>query len=141
LILENKSSCLADSPADRLANLCDWFRQMSTASSQSLIDMYRDSRLRDDSERLEQLSGLLAANESAPVNWQNYLRNGITQLQKDLEVASHPDFAVKGFPKTLDGEEIISFWKEVWAGFAAALNAWPEIRRAAADIIEAGLDT
>lgn len=136
-IIEQKSSCLSDSPSDRLAALSDWFKNMSSASSQSLKNMYRDTRLTDDSERLEQMSKLLAANESAPVNWQNYLRNGIAQLQKDLEVASHPDFAVRGLPKGLEGEELIGFWKDVWAGFATALNAWPEIRQAAGDILAA----
>ncbi len=137
MILEKKSSCLSDLPADRLANLSAWFKKMSTASSKSLGDMYRDTRLCDDSDRLEQLNGLLTANESAPVNWQNYLRNGSKELNMDLEVASRPGFAVKGFPKGMEGEELIGFWRDVWAGFADALNAWPQIRQAAADILEA----
>ena len=137
MILENKSSCLSDSPADRLANLSAWFKKMSTASSKSLGDMYRDTRLSDDSDQLEQLSGLLTATEEAPVNWQNYLRNGSKELNRDLEVASRPDFAVKGLPKGMEGEELIGFWRDVWAGFADALNAWPEIRQAAAEILGA----
>ena len=137
-ILEYKSSCLSDSPTDRLANLSAWFEKMSTASSESLSDMYRDTRLRDDSDRLEQLGGLLADTESVPVNWQNYLRNGVTQLNKDLQVSSREDFAVKGLPKGMEGEELIEFWRVVWAGFADALNAWPEIRQAAVDILRTG---
>jgi len=134
-IPELKSSCLSDSPIDRLADMSAWFEKMSTASSRSLGDMYRDARLLDDSDRLEQLSGLLEAAASTPVNWQNYIRNGITQLNKDLEVASSPDFAVKGFPKGMEGEELIGFWRDVWSGFADALNAWPEIRQAATEIL------
>ena len=118
-----------------MADLADWFKRMSTASSQALSDMYRDSRLNNSSEKLGQLNALLASGESAPVNWQNYLRNGIVQLKKDMEKTSRPDFAVKGFPTDLEGEQLIRFWKDVWAGFAAALNAWPEIRQAAADIL------
>lgn len=137
-VLEDKSSCLSDAPNDRLDNLSGWFRKMSNASSQSLSDMYRDTRLREDSEVLKQLGDLLESGSETPVNWQNYLRNGITQLQKDLEVASHPDFTVKGFPRGLEGEELVGFWKDAWAGFADALNAWPEIRQAATDILKAG---
>ena len=135
-ILEYKSSCLSDSPTDRLADLSAWFKKMSTASSKSLGDEYRSTRLLNDSSQLEQLSSLLAAKESAPVDWQNYLRNGITQLNKDLEVASRPDFPVKGLPNGMEGEELIGFWRDVWSGFAGALNAWPEIRQAAVGILE-----
>lgn len=136
-ILEHKSSCLSDSPTDRLADLSDWFKRMSTASSQALSDMYRNSRLNSSSERLGQLNALLASGESAPVNWQNYLRNGIAQLNKDMEETSRPEFAIRGFPKDLEGQELVDFWKDVWAGFAASLSAWPEIRQAATDILAA----
>lgn len=131
-IIEYKSSCLSEKPKDRLANLSAWFSDMSTASSESLTAMYRDTRLRSDSEQLEHLSSLLARTESAPVNWKNYLRNGITKLNSDLDKASRQDFPVKGLPKGIEGEELIGFWRDVWAGFSAALNAWPEIRQAAA---------
>ncbi|MCP4049038.1 MAG: hypothetical protein GY732_23950 [Gammaproteobacteria bacterium] len=137
MILKKKSSCLSDLPTDRLANLSAWFKEMSTASSKSLSDIYRDTRLRDDSDLFEQLNGLLNANESDPVNWQNYLRNGSKELNRDMEVASRPDFAVKGMPKGMEGEELIGFWRDVWAGFADTLNAWPEIRQAATDILQA----
>jgi len=134
-VLEHKSSCLSESPLDRLSNLSAWFNDMATASGQSLTDMYRDTRLRDSSERLAQLGSLLAKSESAPANWRNYLRNGITQLKADLEKASRSDFPVKGYPRGLKGDELVAFWKDVWAGFATALNAWPEIRSAVAEIL------
>ena len=71
-----------------------------------------------------------------PVNWQNYLRNGIAQLNADLDKASRDDFALKGLPKDREGEELIAFWRNVWADFSAALNAWPEIREAAAELLD-----
>ena len=134
-IVESRSTCQSNSPIDRLSGLSAWFNDMSTASAESLASMYRDSRLRSDSERLQQLTGLLEASESTPVNWQNYLRNGISQLNIDLDMASRADFKVKGSPVNLENEELISFWKGVWGDFAAALKAWPEIRDAAAKII------
>jgi hypothetical protein len=133
-VLENKSSCQSDLPKDRLSTLAGWFNDMSTASGDSLATMYRENRLRDDSERLELLNDLLSKAESTPVNWQNYLRNGIRQLNVDLDRASRQDFQLKGLPATMDGDELIGFWRDVWADFAAALNAWPEIRAAAAKI-------
>jgi hypothetical protein len=134
-IIESKSSCLATSPHDRLTSLSVWFDNMAAASPESLIAMYRDSRLRGDSERLGHLTALLEKTAPAPVNWQNYLRNGIAQLNTDLDLASRNDFVVRGLPATLETDELIAFWKKVWTDFAAALKAWPEIRDAAANIV------
>ena len=94
--------------------------------------------MRSDSERLQHLSTLLETTEEAPVNWQNYLRNGISQLNIDLDRASRPDFEVKGLPADMDSDELIDFWKSVWGDFATALKAWPEIRDAAEKVINPG---
>ena len=134
-IIESKSSCHATSPHDRLASLSLWFSDMAAASPELLISMYRDSRLREDSERLGHLTKLLEKTAPAPVNWQNYLRNGITQLNADLDMASRNDFVVRGLPATMETEDLIAFWKKVWSDFAATLKAWQDIRNAAASIV------
>ncbi|MDH3901902.1 MAG: hypothetical protein OES90_01635 [Xanthomonadales bacterium] len=137
-IVEYKSSCESTSPVDRLSSLSGWFNDMAGASADSLTSMYRYNRLRSDSERLQHLSALLETTETAPVNWQNYLRNGISQLNIDLDRASRPDFKVKGLPADMDSDELINFWKNVWGDFATALKAWPEIRFAAEKVINPG---
>jgi hypothetical protein len=134
-IVESKPSCLSTYPGDRLENLSGWFNDIASASADSLTDMYRDSRLRGDSQRLRQLTALLEKTGPAPVNWQNYLRNGISQLNADLDLASREDFTVRGSPTGLEGDELITFWKKTWSDFAAALKAWSEIRDAAAKIV------
>jgi hypothetical protein len=134
-IIEHRSSCHSASPGDRLLNLSAWFNDMAKASAESLSTMYRDSRLQLDSKRINHLSSLLARAEKAPVNWTNYLRNGISQLNIDLDRASRDDFTVKGLPGTMESDELIMFWKVVWGDFATALKAWPEIRAAATRII------
>ncbi len=136
-IIEYKSSCSSTSPGDRLSALATWFNDMATTSADSLTAMYFDSRLSRDSMLLKKLTSLLAMAEATPVNWQNYLRNGITQLNTDLDRVSSEDFKVKGFPATLDGDDLITFWKEVWGDYATALKAWPEIRDAATEIVSA----
>ena len=130
-IMEFRSSCESTAPVDRLSSLSTWFNDMACASTESLTSMYRDSRLRSDSERLQHLSALLESTEPGPVNWQNYLRNGISQLNIDLDRASRPDFMVQGTPADMESDELISFWKSVWGDFATVLKAWPEIRVAA----------
>jgi hypothetical protein len=133
-IVEHKSSCPSASPVDRLAALSTWFNDMATADTDSLTAMYRDNRLSRDSEFLQKLTALLATAEAAPVNWQNYLRNGIAQLNADLNKVSREDFEVRGLPATLEGDALITFWKVVWSDFSAALKAWPEIRDVATKI-------
>ena len=134
-VIEHRSSCHSASQGERLLNLSTWFNDMATTDADSLSSMYRDSRLRGDSERLDQLTSLLATTEPAPVNWQNYLRNGISQLNADLDRASRDDFTVRGLPATMESDELVMFWKEVWGDFATALKAWPEIRGTATKII------
>ena len=136
-VLEYKSSCRSSSPADRLSVLAGWFRDLGASSPELLSNMHRDARLRDDSELLQHLQDLLSEYDSAPVDWQNYLRNGIRQLNVDMDRVSREDFIVKGLPVNLDSKELIEFWKQFWAGFASALDAWPEIHRAAAELLSA----
>ena len=136
-IIEYRSSCSSTSPGDRLLALSAWFNDLATTNPDSLTAMYLDSRLSRDSELLQKLISLLATAEKTPVNWQNYLRNGITQLNTDLDRVSREDFKVKGLPATLDGDDLITFWKAVWGDYATALRAWPEIRDVATEIVNA----
>jgi len=135
VILKHKSSCHSETTQNRLASLATRFKDLAGTSSESLTVMYKDNILQNSSKRLNQLDSLLASAESAPVDWQNYLRNGIRQLNVGLDAASREDFPVKGFLDKLEGEQLIVFWKETWVGFAEALVAWPEIRRAASELV------
>ena len=136
-ILEQKSDCVSDTTADRMSHLNAWLRDMAAAPDATLTEMYREDRLEKSSAQLKHLEQLMATADKAPVNWQNYLRNGIQQLSSDLDKASRDDFTVKGFPKNLEGAELIAFWRDTWLGFAGALDAWPNIREAAKDYFEA----
>jgi hypothetical protein len=136
-VLEQKSACLASSPPERLRALSAWFKDLAVASGDLLGAMYRDTRLANSSEQLLHLSSLLAEGESAPADWQNYLQDGIRQLNADMDQASLETFPVKGLPGDREGDELITFWKNTWLGFAASLEAWPIIRKTAAEIFEA----
>ncbi len=135
-LLERKSFCAAGTDQGRLTAVAAWYSELATASVSSLTSMHRDAMLQEISEQLQHLSFLLAEAEadSAPTEWQDYLKTGITQLESGLDLTSHEDFSLKGLPTTLEGTELANFWKETWAGFAAALHAWPEIRAAAAEL-------
>ena len=136
-VLEQKASCLATSPVDRLTALSSWFNDLAASSSEKLATIYQDTRLRTTSVQLQHLDLLLKAAESAPADWQEYLQNGIEQLNAGMDLASREDFPLKGLPATMESDELIAFWRGIWTDFATALSAWPEIRKAAAKIIEA----
>jgi hypothetical protein len=135
-VIETKSACQAESAVDRLSFLATWFSDLAATNTDSLRSIYRDSRLRSDSARLQHLADLLATTQSAPVNWQNFLRNGISQLNSQVDLTSREDFETKGWPTGMEGDELIGFWKDVWGDFATSLNAWPQIRSAATKIAD-----
>ena len=91
----------------------------------------------NDSGQLQQLNALFSTSDTAPTDWQDYLQNGIERLNADLGRFSDKDDPLKGLPAKLEGEALIAFWKGVWSDFAEALNAWPEIRAAATEIVGA----
>lgn len=135
-VVDQKPLCIGSSPIDRMKALSAWFGDLAAASDDTLKSMYKDTRLHSISASINHLSHLVETGESAPQNWKNYLGNGIQQLGVAMEESSRKDFPIKGVPSALQGSELIAFWKDVWSGFAAALQAWPEIRAAATDIIE-----
>lgn len=136
-ILESKTSCVAKEPTERIAALSGFFNDLAAAPVDVLVANHRDDLLRDLSEQLCRLEELQASSGSASSEWQDYLKQGIEQLSKGFEHACLEDDLLEGQPQPLQGDELVMFWKKAWAGFAAALLAWPEIREAAADILGA----
>lgn len=137
-VLEYKSAYQSVTPQDRLTALAAWFKDLAGASSESLLAMHRDYVLDTGSSVLKKLDSLLEQAESTPVDWQNYLRNGIRQLDTGLGAVSRDDYQIKGYPAHLDTEDLLVFWKETWAGFSNSLEAWPEIRQAAEKLVAEG---
>ena len=134
---DKKMSCHLKNPAARLAVLSAFFSDLAATPDDALVASHRDAVLRDLSGQLRHLDDLLARTDSAPDEWQEYLKKGIEQLGKAFEQASQEDYPLKGQPASMEGAELIAFWKQAWGGFAAALQAWPEIREAAVGILEA----
>ena len=135
-LLQHKSVCSSHDAADRLAALVSWFRDLANTAAPTLVGMQRDATLAAGASQLKHLNDLLASSASTPVDWQNYLRNGIKQLDTGLDAASRGDFPVRDSHSALQGEDLIGFWRDTWAGFADALAAWQEIRQAAMALAE-----
>lgn len=134
-IPENSLLCHAETPVQRLNALAAFFGDLAAASDEALITTHRDAVLANLSAQLSKLGKLLASTGSKSEEWKDYLEQGIEQLGKAFAEASLEDYQLKGQPRSLEGAELIAFWKTSWGGFAAALEAWPEIREAAAEIM------
>jgi hypothetical protein len=135
LLPQQKFNCKAEHPKERLLALSAWYRDLANAPADSLSTSHQDFVLKDITEQLQNLTRLLEDSESTPKAWRDYLQHGLEQLGASLNAASREDFTVAGLPVTMEGDELIHFWKETWAGFSAALAAWPEIREAAEELL------
>lgn len=134
-LLGQASDCHAVDPIERLRMLSTCFADMAASSDKHLFENDRDSALRSISEQIKHLSQLLEETKDAPQEWQDYLQDGIKELGASLGNISGDDYPVKGWPANLEGDELIEFWQNTWAGFGNALQAWPDIRDAAAELL------
>lgn len=134
-LLEQKFDCKAEQPTARLAAISAWFKDLAAAPKETLIADHRNSVLRDTAEQLRNLTRLLDTGKSSPDDWREYLEQGIEQLSASFQTAGGEEFQISGLPADLEEDELINFWKQTWSGFASALTAWPEIRKAAEAIL------
>jgi hypothetical protein len=137
-IMELRPVCRATRPADRLATLVAWFNDLSGTPDDVFTNLQRDTTLAVGTKQLAHLNELLSAAQSAPVEWQNYLRNGVRGLNTGLASILQDEFSIKSVQIGMEGGELTAFWRETWKGFAEALAAWPDIREAAATLAESG---
>ena len=129
-----KTECFSKSPEDRLAAISAWFNELATASASRLKATYVDELLADGAEQLQVLNEVRVLAESGPEAWLAYLDDGIERLNEDIDKASAGQFRLRGSPRDREDAELVAFWKSTWGGFADALDAWSDIRKAAADI-------
>jgi hypothetical protein len=129
-----KYSCLAQSSADRLVHLSRSFASLATSSHRELVELYEDERLNDRTQTLKVLHERLARDGDAPDVWVSFLKTGIRAVEQDL-ATDRSRAPLKGSPQGVFDEELTDLWRGFWNRFAEALRAWPEIRKAARDVI------
>ncbi|MGD9021305.1 MAG: hypothetical protein PVJ71_01205 [Lysobacterales bacterium] len=135
-VQELRPICRATDPGNRLTTLVAWFNDLSGTPNDTFTNLQRDATLAVGTRQLAHLKELLAAAETAPVEWQNYLRNGIRSLNTGLASILQGEFSVRSVQSGMEGAALTAFWRETWKGFATALAAWPEIREAAATLTD-----
>jgi hypothetical protein len=134
-----KQHCLSQDPPDRLEHLAEVFLDLGKSASRELTEMYRDERAHFASDALSSLREASAAAGTAPGNWQAFLQKAADKLQADM-AAGAPLREIRGTPRDLEGEALIELWRDYWREFGAALKAWPEIREAAREVMERGVE-
>jgi hypothetical protein len=134
-----KQYCLAEDLPARLQHLAEVFLDLGNTSSRELTEMYRDERAHFASDALSSLREASAAAGKAPGNWQAYLQKAADKLQADL-AAGAPLQELRGTPRDLEGEALMDLWRGYWREFGEALKAWPEVREAACEVMERGVD-
>jgi len=130
-----KDRCLAVDIESRLAHLAQVFIDLGSSSHQQLAELYRDERAQTGCSTLLNLNEALARTQNAPENWREFLQKGFHKLNADL-AASIGDLSIAGTPASLSDEELAALWCRFWRGYGVALKAWPEIRRAAQEVVE-----
>ncbi len=131
-ILRRKSDCIGAEPETRFDSLASYFRDLAAAPVAELAARHRDYVLTQTSAQWQHLDRLLAQAEKAPDAWKRYLEQGLGQLKDGLDRYSRKELPLEGQPPGLADKELVGFWRDTWSGFADCLQAWPQIRQAAA---------
>lgn len=133
-ILLQKKHCLASEAGDRLLHVSQAFSNLGNSSHQELVELFEDARAGRSSQTLTALSDRLAQDSHAPELWINFLKKGIRAVDQKLAANLRED-PFRGTPAGTEGRELTDLWRGFWNRFAEALQAWPEIRKAAKDVI------
>jgi hypothetical protein len=130
-------NCRATDPFDRLQHLSQSFRDLSDCDVHTVLGLYSDVMLFQESNYLNKIQTSFEKSRGAPDNWIEYLRRSIGDSQEIMQSQHvYPDLA--GRPGQADEKELISFWQGCWGEFGQALLAWRKIRLEAASLIEGG---
>jgi hypothetical protein len=113
-----------ESAEERLAYLALQLRRLTRRSASDVQQMYRAVLATARAEQLQRLTALARETAELPSQtWQGYVRRALEELQTALAT-----------PVTLAdlGDDGVARLGEAVAGFADVLDAWPALRRAAA---------
>ncbi len=120
----------------KLTVLAHLFLDQSETPYQRLHEMLTEHITTIRTERLCSLNQALVDSPNAPDYWKKDIKNGIDTYQssltdqEDLRIADGPDNAINGV--------LLDYMTTSWRQFGKALLAWPQIREAAATIIDQG---
>jgi hypothetical protein len=123
--LERAAACHAVDLPSRLASLAASFNDLGHSDPATLARLHAEQKLRQSSLYLERLGKTLALGKGAVPAWTDWLQQQLKRTREDMA-------RTEEMPANSD--EIIGLWQEAWRAFGRALEAWPAIRAAAAEL-------
>jgi hypothetical protein len=127
LPLEGHADCHAGEARVRLAMLAAAYRDLGDCPPSTVIRLRADQRLRNTRDHLEDLTRSLALSAGGDPAWLDWLLR--RQRETREEMSREP-------PLPAGHEALIAHWQTAWTGFGRGLEAWPDIRAAAADFVQ-----
>jgi hypothetical protein len=119
----------ASDPVRRLHYLAEDARRLAARSTADLVLDYRRELARSQADQLYNLRSQLArARELPSLNWQGYLKRGVGEVQAALGEV-HSPARIHGAPEGGDEATVIDLFRALATGWAAALDAWPALRK------------
>lgn len=123
--LERAAACHAVDLPSRLASLSASFNDLGHSAPDTLRRLRDEQRLRQSSLYLERLRKNLELSNGAVPAWADWLQQQLKRTREDMARAEE-------MPANTD--EVIGLWQAAWRAFGPALEAWPAIRAAAAEL-------
>jgi hypothetical protein len=126
--------CNATSIEKRLSFLARSFSDLASSPAESILSLYSDVSLVQESNYLKGLRETLNKSSGADPAWIGYLHDSIRQSAERMKSSRMtPNIPESAGQPGVD--KLISFWQDCWGEFAQALLAWPVIRREAGSVI------
>jgi hypothetical protein len=123
----------ASAPEQQLKRIAHEARRFSQRSTENLLYDYRAELARGHADQLRILKSQLAKAQSLPSDsWKGYLERGIDEVQRALAALHGPSELVKD--GAADNDALLNKFRDMAAGFASALEAWPVVREASVPI-------
>lgn len=122
----SQTSCHAEDPDLRLKFLAGSFRDFADSSRSFITNLHIEDWLGYKSYEQGELHKALEQSKDATPLWTDFIRQSIQNIQ---------NASIEPISKSSADSDLVGTWKSNWDGFGRALDAWPDIRREARDII------
>lgn len=126
------SSIQSDNPVSRYRVIAQQLLDLSTITDSRLNSLIEAQTLTARTSQARYCSHILEEEASAPEFWKNDVKKAIASNQ---EGALRPVDTAFKFPGESDSKSSVDHAKNYWRDFALCINAWPDIRKAAKEII------
>ena len=124
----------ANNPEDRLAMLAQDFRRIADKNTADLLMDYRREVAKGHAMSLYLLNDQRRRTQDMnSANWTGYLDRGISEMQSALQRTWSPT-DIDDVPAGTDLDAVVDGFRGFLRGYAAALDAWPAVRRVASTL-------